>query len=126
MKVLLGLIIIFSAGVSQADIYNHGNHNDPYNQFFNGTETFNCGSLSVYDCVDLGTIQSMTEDRCETKVVNTDSGGLVVYGQSYYHTVQSFAIIVQSVNGPAPYSMQVSFKCGGYQHPGIPVEFEPG
>lgn len=122
MKYLVLLLSFVVSGVVLAEEYNHGNHNDPYIEFFNGTETFNCGSLSFYACTSQSSIQSMVESRCESKVVTTDNGGYPPYGQPYYHGVQGFNIVVQSVTGPAPYSMQISFKCGGYRHPGQKYE----
>lgn len=122
MKYLVLVLSLVFSGVALAQEYNHGNHNDPYNQFFDGTETFNCGSLSFYACTTVINVESMVESRCESKVVTTDNGGYPPYGQSYYHAVQGFNIVVQSVTGPAPYSMQISFKCGGYRHPGQKYE----
>ena len=65
-----------------AQEYNHGNHNDPYHQFFDGTENFNCGSLTFYACTSQSNIHSMVEARCESKVVTTDGGNYPPYGQS--------------------------------------------
>ena len=122
MKYSLLLCALLISGLSHAEEYNHGNHNDPYQQFFNGTENFNCGSLSFYSCTSQSTIESMVESRCESKVTTTDNGGLPPYGQAYYHNVNGFSIVVQSVTGPSPYNMQISFKCGGYLHPGQKYE----
>ena len=59
MKYLVLLLSLVISSVVVAEEYNHGNHNDPYIQFFNGTETFNCGSLSFYACASQTNIQSM-------------------------------------------------------------------
>lgn len=117
MKYFVMGALLAMSGASSAEIYNHGNHNDDNVNFFNGTETFNCGSLSIYDCVELSTVQAMTENRCESKVPNTDNGGLFPYGAAYYHSVNSWNITIQSVTGPSPYTMSISYSCSGLYHP---------
>ena len=119
MKYILSLVLLAGAAVGHAEEYNHGNHNDPYNQFFDGTETVNCGSMSLSQCSSGGVLLPILDARCTNKVTTTDNGGLVAYGDPYYHSVSEFDAVIQSASGPSPYILTVSFKCGGYLHPGI-------
>ncbi|RDX35854.1 hypothetical protein DZA50_05925 [Kangiella sp. HD9-110m-PIT-SAG07] len=48
---ILGLASLLITSTAYSEGYNHGNHNAPYNQFLNGTESANCGrhiSVSVF------------------------------------------------------------------------------
>ncbi|GAA4359159.1 hypothetical protein [Kangiella marina] len=119
MKYLLGLVLLAGMSAVDADEFNHGNHNDPYNQFFNGTESVNCGSMSLSQCSSGAVLEPILDARCTNKVVSTDNGGAVAYGDPYYHNVSEFNVVIQSASGPTPYVLTVSFKCGGYLHPGI-------
>lgn len=122
MKIILSLALLSIAAVSHAEEFNHGNHNDPYNQFFNGTEAVNCGSMSLSQCASGGVLLPILDARCTNKVTTTDNGGLVAYGDPYYHSVTESNVVIQSASGPTPYVLTVNFKCGGFLHPGIRLD----
>lgn len=122
MKYVLAFILVSFASLAEAQEYNHGNHNDPYEQFFDGTETVNCGSMSLSQCSSSGVLLPILDARCTNKVDTTDNGGAVMYGSPYYHNISEFNVVIQSASGPSPYILTVSFKCGGYLHPGIRME----
>jgi hypothetical protein len=122
MRYLLGFLALITGSIAVGQEYNHGNHNDPYDQFFNGVETVNCGSMTLSQCSSPGVLLPILDTRCTNKVTTTDNGGAVLYGEAYYHNVTESNVVIQSASGPTPYILTVSFKCGGYLHPGIPFE----
>lgn len=113
-----------------ADIYNHGNHNDPSYQYSLGTiNTIDCGNSSLASCINQANLEAFAKGRCES-IKNV--GGITAYGDPYWHSVQSFGVrpvsAVDGNNGTGTfdYSVDVIFSCSGLLHPGIrynPSEF---
>jgi hypothetical protein len=123
-KTVLGMAALgLTSFASVADIYNHGNHNDPHYTYSEGTiSTIDCGSSSLATCINQGNIEAFAKGRCEA-IKNV--GGLPQWGAPYWHTIQQYAVRPVSAidgnngTGANDYTVDVIFSCGGLLHPGI-------
>ncbi len=122
-KTALASSLLLMSSQALAQPYNHGNHNDP--QILFGTssiDTLNCGSSSLSACISAVNLENISKQWCRNMVVDVTDGPLP-YGQSYYHTVQSYALHIISAtdNGSLTnnYSIDLLYSCSGLNHPGI-------
>lgn len=108
MKYLLAIILAGFTFGAQAEIYNHGDHNDPVVTYFSGAKTINCGSLSLSACSNMGAIESDLNNTCDNKVT-------AAYRFRYVRTWAT-DVAITYVTAPKPFSLQVDYSCKAIDH----------
>lgn len=122
-KAMLGGLALVASGMASADIYNHGNHNDPVIYFQTDTiHTYNCQS-SINNCVAGINVEAKALQICKSSITHIDDGGIPAFGQPYNHSVAiAYSPVVLSAvsNGGSAYNYQIEMKmgCRALQHPG--------
>ena len=118
-------VMALSSSVCLADIYNHGNHNDDQVLFADDSiSTLNCGSSTLATCISGVNLTNVTQQWCRNKVTD-DTDGPLLFGQGYYHTVQSYALHIMSATdndydaSTNDYSVDIDYSCSGLSHPAI-------
>ncbi len=128
IKQLTWAALALTSTLSLADIYNHGNHNDPQILFgTNSLDTLNCGSSDLATCINPVNLTNVTQQWCRNKVLDTTDGA-IPWGQPYYHGVQSYALHIMSAvdqdnaSNTNDYTVDVRYSCSGFRHPGSKLE----
>jgi len=122
MKKITFVVLALVSGYAMAQIYNHGNHNDPQVLFgTNSLSTINCGTSDLATCINGVNLSNTSLQWCRNKVVD-DTDGMLPWGQPYYHGVQSYAVHIMSAldqdgaSNTNDYVVDVRYSCAGFLH----------
>ena len=131
LSTMASVLLLVTFGV-KADIYNHGNHDDPPHDYATGSIiTIDCGNLSLSTCASIDYLRQVATRKCESMISPyVGDRQAPPYNQSYYHSAQSFNESVLSVidlnygQGHPHYQLDLKFNCRALYHEVEPEKLE--